>query len=470
MTCPVCVSSVGPRSSARCGRRYVRAASWVLLAVPTALLLAAFVAVPGAPLQAQAPGPGEDALISGMEPSQDILISGIGFSKLNLVLDPGPETDSFARANTQRLLEKNLCWSGLFTLWGGTSRFCAASAAPQRIDMKMDLSIQGDRLRVRLKDAGAEGLLLFEDTLAVDVGQDERPVIDLVNRLAERITGQPGILGSTLAFAMRQPGYAKVIVAVSTQGLPLQLISHNESINILPRWSPGGTALVYTVLGDKGSQVYFHNLGPPGDSSGPSRFLTEPGSLNTGGAFSPDGKRLVFTMSPNQNADLFQYQLATRALTQLTSRIGIETQADWSPNGKQLLFVSDRSGTPQIYLMDLDTQEDLRLTFDGGYNTDPRFSPDGRLILFTRRVDNIDQIFIMDINGENVRPVTRGRFDSEQAEWSPDGRQIVFTSNRTGEFKLYVVSTDGSSLRRLTATPPGFEETNPSWTRRRMFR
>jgi Tol biopolymer transport system component len=47
---------------------------------------------------------------------------------------------------------------------------------------------------------------------------------------------------------------------------------------------------------------------------------------------------------------------------------------------------------------------------------------------------------------------------------------MVFSSNRSGEFKLYVVSTDGSSLRRLTATPPGFEETNPSWTRRRLFR
>jgi TolB protein len=123
-----------------------------------------------------------------------------------------------------------------------------------------------------------------------------------------------------------------------------------------------------------------------------------------------------------------------------------------------------------VYLLDLETNEDLRLTFDSGYNADPRFSPDGRLILFTKRIDDKYQIHIMDVNGENVRQITRGRFDSEQAEWSPDGHQIVFTSNRTGDFKVYVVSTDGSNLRRLTDTLAGFDESSPSWTRRRMIR
>jgi TolB protein len=422
------------------------------------------------PSGSQEPGAPESG---GAEPAQDILIQGIGFSKLNLTLALVPEEGGAPVESPEQpylvpLLEKNLCWCGLFTLWGGTTRHCSASGAPQRVDMKLDLSLVDGKARVRLKDSGAEGLVLFDES--VSTRADEDAVMGLVNRLVERITGQPGILGSTIAFAMSQPGQPKVVVATNTHGQTLQLVSRNREINILPRWSPTGNALVYTVLGRDGSRVYFHNLATGRDALGPSRFLTEAGSLNTGGTFSPDGRRLVFTMSPNQNADLFLYDLTAAKVTQITSRIGIETQADWGPDGKQVLFVSDRSGTPQIYLMDLDTREDLRLTFDGIYNTDPRFSPDGRLVLFTRRVDNLDQIFIMDINGENIRPVTRGRFDAEQAVWSPDGRQIVFTSNRTGEYKLYVVSSDGSALRRLTTTPPGYEETNPGWTLRRLIR
>jgi len=312
--------------------------------------------------------------------------------------------------------------------------------------------------------------VLFDGQLALQSGSNERLVIDLVNQLTERITGKPGILGTTIALVLRQPRYAKVVVATDTHGAPFQLISHNRDINLLPRWAPDGTGLVYTVLTKNGTQVYFHNLEPKLNKYGVSRFLNEPGSLNTGGAFAPDGKHLIMTLSPNQNADLFEYDLTKNTLRQLTSRLGIETQADWSRDGSKIVFVSDRSGSPQVYLLDMETNEDLRLTFDSGYNADPRFSPDGRLILFTKRVDDKYQIFIMDVNGENVRQITRGRFDSEQADWSPDGHQIVFTSNRTGDFKVYVVSTDGSNLRRLTDTGAGFDESSPSWTRRRVFR
>ena len=95
----------------------------------------------------------------------------------------------------------------------------------------------------------------------------------------------------------------------------------------------------------------------------------------------------------------------------------------------------------------------------------PGVSVSRRLVVDKERPSNL-----VSFCGENVRQITRGRFDSEQAEWSPDGHQLIFTSNRTEDFKLYVVSTDGSNLRRLTSTPKGFDESSPSWTRRRLFR
>jgi TolB protein len=336
--------------------------------------------------------------------------------------------------------------------------------------MRLALSVEERQVRLRLKDGGPEALLLFEARVKAPGKDGEREIMDTVNRLTEKITGQPGVLGTTLAFALRQPRYAKVVVATDTHGRPLQPLSANREINLLPRWSPSGTSLVYTVLTRNGTHVYFQNLQPEANGLGPSRFLTAVGTMHTGGAFSPDGKKLIMTLNPNDNADLYEYDLTQNRYKQLTSRLGIETQADWAKDGAKVVFVSDRSGTPQVYLLDMDTTEDLRLTFDGGYNADPRFSPDGRLILFTKRVNDIEQIHIMDVNGENVRQVTRGRFVAKQADWSPDGHQLVFTSNRTGEFKIYLVSTDGSNLRRLTDTPDGFDESNPSWTRRRMFR
>ncbi|MBI4084233.1 MAG: PD40 domain-containing protein [Candidatus Lambdaproteobacteria bacterium] len=407
------------------------------------------------------------------DPAQDILIEGLGFSKLILAVsaheEPGgadPAAGSRFRPALQ-LIEKNLCWSGLFNLWRGVTRHCALGSEPSRIDMVLQLTRRDRVLAARLKDAGPEGVVLYEENLELAESVAEQAVMELVNRLSQRLTGKPGLLGSTIAFVLRQPSYAKVIVSVNTHGDQLLLLSRNREINLLPRWSPDGMALLYTMLSNQGSAVYLEDLSGEPARAASSRFLTPHGGLNSGGAFSPDGKRVALTMSPDNNADLYEVELETRTTRQLTSRQGIETQADWSPDGKRIVFVSDRTGTPQVYLLELETGEELRLTFEGTYNADPRWSPDGKSILFTRREDNRDQVYIMDAYGERLRPVTRGRFDAEQATWSPDGHQIVFSSNRTGDFKLYVVSADGSNLRRLTRTPALFEESSPTWTLRR---
>ncbi|MDH5752804.1 MAG: DPP IV N-terminal domain-containing protein [Deltaproteobacteria bacterium] len=434
------------------------------------LAAAALLLFSAAPLKAQdtAPPPPPSA---SEDPTQDIFIEGLGFSKLILKIEPMEglaENTSYQRI--EGLLEKNLCWSGLFNLIRSNTRYCKLNSSPRREDMRLVLSLEDSVMKLRLHDAGPEMLQLYEGELDLSRVTDENSVMALVNKLTEKITGQEGLLGSSMAFVLRQPGYAKVIVTTDTHGREVKLLSANRDINLLPRFSPKGFGLVYTVLGRKGSQVYYHSLSPEQDGLGQSRFITKPGSLNTGGAFSPSGDRVVITMSVNQNADLFMVNIRNSKVKQLTSRMGIETQAHWSHDGKKLAFVSDRSGTPQIYLLDLETLEDLRITFDGVYNADPKWSPDGRSILFTKRVDGVDQIHIMDEYGENVRRVTRGMYTAEQAEWSPDGRQVVFASNRTGDFKLYIVSADGSNLRRLTNTPKGFDENSPSWTYRRILR
>ncbi|MCZ6558610.1 MAG: hypothetical protein O7A69_12680 [SAR324 cluster bacterium] len=405
------------------------------------------------------------------DPAQDILIEGLGFAKLVLKIEKDQALDKVPLYRPLgTVLEKNLCWSGLFNIVQGDSRYCRPRGELGRVDMRLELLAGQDELQLSLIDNGPENLVLFKETLTLKHRVPEQVLMDLVNRLTERISGEPGLLGSAIAFVLRQPRYAKVIVATNTHGAELKLISHNTGINLLPKWAPSGLSMVYTVLKNRGTQVYYHDFQDNGAGQKSSRFLTPEGSLNTGGTFSPDGNHLVLTMSQNRSADLFSIDLQNDTNRKLTSRSGIETQAHWSRDGKKIVFVSDRTGTPQIYLLDMETNEDLRLTFDGVYNADPKWSADGQSILFTKRVNRRDQIHIMDQYGENVRAVTRGQFYAEQAEWSPDGRQIVFTSNRTGDFKLYIVSADGSNLRRLTRTPARFEESSPSWTHRKLAR
>ena len=314
------------------------------------------------------------------DPSQDIIIEGLGFSKLILAISAGEKISKTARyGRVQRLLEKNLCWSGVFNLSGGASRFCRLRGKPKRVDMRLTLSKERGKGVLRLFDTGPEKLKLFEEAFALGKAAKEWRIMMMINRLTNRITGQPGLLGSTIGFVLRQPGYAKVIVQTNTHGRAPRLLSQHDDINILPRFAPKGQGMVYTVLGRSGSHVFYKNLMPKAKNVPQSQFLTPPGSLNSGGAFSPDGRQVVVTMSVNQNADLFLFDLMSKRHYQLTTRRGIETQAHWSPDGKKLIFVSDRSGTPQIYLMDMQKREDVRMTFETKIQRRPKMEP-GRQI------------------------------------------------------------------------------------------
>ncbi len=433
------------------------------------------------------------------DPAEDILIEGLGFARLSLQLEVLPSKKVLAaRAQQdfvkfQDLLKRNLCWSGLFNLAKSSiakssiakssiakssiakssiakssRRYCPVKQS-LRVDMYMKLSTDGKLVRVQVFDAGPEGLLLFERGFHLKQGLRELTVMELVNQLAKRLTGTRGMLGSTIVFAMKQTGRKTVIAATDTHGTRPQIISRNKNISILPRLTPDTHAIIYTVLSLKGSRIYYQKLAGTGRRSG---YLTDFGSLNTGGSFSRNGKRLAFTMSMDENIDLFFLNLYKKKISKphrVTQREGIEIQPDWSPDGSQLVYISDRSGGPQVYVLNLKTRRELRLSFDSIYNTDPKWSPDGQNILFTRREKGVDQIYIMDDFGQNLRAVTKGAYNCEQAEWSPDGRQIVFASRRSGEFKLYVVAIDGSGLRRLTNTAKDIEENSPSWGRLRLF-
>lgn len=456
---------------ARHGKLAAPSASLPGLRIVFSSILALWLAFAHAQAQpAEAPLPYAPSSKSA-DPSQDIFIEGLGFSKLILDLQAEGNVRGVRFGVIRRNLERNLCWSGLFHLHGGLSRHCRLKRSPARLDLRLRMHEKEDALELELYDLGPEGLRLFNGRIAATQASNpaaEGRIIDQVNALVEAITGTTGLLGSTIAFSMRRPGRLKVIAFTDTHGRSIKNIPPQRQINILPRFSPDGEGIVYTMLGSRGSRLIYYHLHR--SRFGHTRTLTEYGSLNIGGTFSPDGAQIVLTMGFQNSADLFGIHISSKRRWQITNRLGIETQADWSPVREELVFVSDRSGTPQVYLMDLNKREDLRLTFESYYNADPRWAPDGERILFTRRVEGVDQIFVMDRYGEDLRQITRGRYNSEQPEWSPDGRQIVFASRRSGEFKLYIVSADGSTLRRLTRTPQDYEENSPTWTARRILR
>ena len=390
--------------------------------------------------------------------SEEVIVSGIDFSRFSAELKIDPNLDITLSKRWARNIERNFCWSGVFTLVNSTYDYCQAN---REAEMQIQLNQRKSGLEFAVADL--QGNVLLGEMLPIDKDEiSEKDIISGVNQITEKLTGIEGILGTSIAFTLKQPGRKKIIALTNTHGMGLRSLTNSKEISLLPRWSPDSTKLIYTTVGNRGTTIWMHNV----LKNKADELRRGEDGVTSGGTWYSNGSRVVATISMNANVDLYDIDIESGRTQRLTRHSSIDTAPTLSPDNHNLVFVSDRTGREQIYMRDMESGSIYRLTFDGFSNSDPVWSPDGTRIVFSRSVNGRNQIFLMDPFGDDYQQLTFGRFDSEKPTWSPDGRQIVFAADRTGIFKLYVMFVDGTGVRRLTSTPRGFEETGASWSRR----
>jgi TolB protein len=180
--------------------------------------------------------------------------------------------------------------------------------------------------------------------------------------------------------------------------------------------------------------------------------------------FSPDGNKVVMSLSVGGNSDLFVMDLRTRRIDQLTSDPAIDTSPSYAPDSSRVTFNSDRGGSPQLYVMNADGSNPQRISFgDGRYST-PVWSPRGDLIAFTKQHKGLFYIGVMRPDGSGERLLSKSYLD-EGPTWSPNGRVLMFfretPTSKGNVSKLFSVDLTGYN-ERLVVTP--LDGSDPAWS------
>ena len=126
------------------------------------------------------------------------------------------------------------------------------------------------------------------------------------------------------------------ICVMNDDGSHKRRLTHStQATHRYPRWSPDGTQIAFTRYMDRTqrqttAEVFVMNA----DGTDPQR-LTYNNVLDVDSAWSPDGQHLAFSSTRTGAWEVFIIEIATRALTQLTSiEDGVGSAApDWSPDG-----------------------------------------------------------------------------------------------------------------------------------------
>ena len=142
-----------------------------------------------------------------------------------------------------------------------------------------------------------------------------------------------------------------------------------------------------------------------------------------------------------------------------------DAEGAYSPDGKWIVFCSLRTGDGDIYVMHPDGSHVVRITDKPGYDGGPFFSPDGRRVVYRsdRKHNDLLQIFVGDLAFDEHGNITGLKGEHQITDdnnvnwgpyWHPDGRHIIYATSRHGHqnYELYVMRDDGSQNIRITYT------------------
>jgi TolB protein len=168
------------------------------------------------------------------------------------------------------------------------------------------------------------------------------------------------------------------------------------------------------------------------------------------------------TLSRDGNLDVYVLELASQALTRITTDPAIDTEPEWSRDGGSLYFTSDRAGNAQVYRVGAAAGETAqRVTFVNGYNARPRLSPDGKKLAVVTLDRGAYRIATLDLASRNLHVLTDGRED-EAPSFAPNGATLLYATQAGGRGALAMVSVDGRVQQRLSAQAGDVRE--PAWS------
>ncbi len=302
----------------------------------------------------------------------------------------------------------------------------------------------------------------------------------------------------------------RIWMIATVGGQPIALTAEGPSSSHA-RWSPDGKFIAFlSEREDEKTQVYVLNrLG------GEAQRLTETVQDVETFAWAPDGKRVLLVLrdpapeeleaAANKGKDgaddkaaakkkskaqrpwvidrllfkedtigyldrrrthLYVFDVATKALTQITSGDYDDTEPAWSPDGKQVAFASNRSKPDpdanydvEIWTVAADNTEKganlTQVTTTPGEHHSPTWSPDAKWIAYNTKLDPklfeyaTKHLAVSPATGGEPRVLTRSLDRmTTSPQFAPDGKSIYFIADEDGTQILGQVNLSDSKVSR----------------------
>ncbi|MBX3412964.1 MAG: PD40 domain-containing protein [Pirellulales bacterium] len=161
----------------------------------------------------------------------------------------------------------------------------------------------------------------------------------------------------------------------------------------------------------------------------PMMSETEEAAIKQAEEDAKSGRRRRYSWDFDPHTEIFEAALDGSDLRRLTNAPGYDAEGAYTPDGKSIVFCSDRDGDPDLYVMDADGGNVRQLTNEPGYDGGPFTSPDGRWVIYRsdRKQAEFLQIHAIGLDGQHDVALTDNVGVNWAPYWHPTEPYIIWT-------------------------------------------
>jgi len=155
--------------------------------------------------------------------------------------------------------------------------------------------------------------------------------------------------------------------------------------------------------------------------------------------FSPDGKKIVFSLHEPMGDRLAVVDVATKEISFLTEPepYVVIDQPRWSPDGQSIAASVWRSHTRRnIEIFDTQGHSKRVTSNSTSLERHPSWDPKGRFLYYTSDQTGIDNIYRYDVHNGHHEQLTRVLTGASEPAVDPQGERIVFRYYKGGSFEI----------------------------------
>ncbi len=221
----------------------------------------------------------------------------------------------------------------------------------------------------------------------------------------------------------RYTGAKKTEIMLADYTFTYQKVIIKNGFNMFPKWGDKEQKILYysNYAGDK-IKLYRLNI-----YTGQKSLVTTSTGMLICSDVSKDGTKLLLTMAPNSQPDIYLFTIGSTK--KLTNFSGIDVGGKFADNEQNIVFVSNRLGTPNIFKMPISGGNVSQIVHHGTNNAS--VDANGNQVVYSSKEGpGSFNIYLTDTSGSQTRPLTSGGIN-QFPRFSRDGN-IVMYIKRTG--------------------------------------